>query len=438
MNEVGEGRSRGARPSPDVPDDVAVGRAAEGAYLYRPGEVLVSERDLDQRGGDLRRRLEGDFGAVVTEAPPSRLRRPERARLAYQRDPNQAAVARACANMHLPEGAGESAQQHFCDQAVAREARLRDRAAASRRDQSAALARLGVALLVVDGSAPPMPRMLDGLRAADDANLRVTPHHVLTGEQDYHWGPGTAVARLDDDQKLPPLPEGGAGSGVRIAILDTGVRARHDWLTKAESRGAIDYEELDEDGDLEFDLEAGHGTFVAGVALQQAPGATVVCRAVLDSRGITDDLSVAAALLTLEGEGIDIVNLSLGGPVDGSNPLPLTRRALALLRHENPFLTVVAAAGNQARSQPFYPAAFPDVIGVGALDADLGRASFSNHGPWVNAWALGVDVVSSYVGTDVMASADTDPGGNDGAVWGGTSFAAPRLAGHIAAAMRPA
>ena len=65
-------------------------------------------------------------------------------------------------------------------------------------------------------------------------------------------------------------------------------------------------------------------------------------------------------------------------------------------------------------------------MAVGGLDV-TGRAAFSNFGPWVDACAPAVDVVSTFF-TDF-------PGYNGWAAWSGTSFAAPKVAGVIAREM---
>jgi hypothetical protein len=79
---------------------------------------------------------------------------------------------------------------------------------------------------------------------------------------------------------------------------------------------------------------------------------------------------------------------------------------------------VVAAAGNNASDRVFWPAAFDSVVGVGAQRADgRGRTPFSNHGPWVDAWAPGDRVASSFVSfdgpQDEAPNADIDADGKD-------------------------
>ena len=95
----------------------------------------------------------------------------------------------------------------------------------------------------------------------------------------------------------------------------------------------------------------------------------------------------------------------------------------------------VAAAGNQQTCRPYFPAAFPEIVGVGALAAD-GRAWFSNFGPWVDACAPGVDVVSTFF-VDVAEPAfgrHAERRFEGFARWSGTSFSAPKVAAALAQA----
>jgi len=99
---------------------------------------------------------------------------------------------------------------------------------------------------------------------------------------------------------------------------------------------------------------------------------------------------------------------------------------------------VVAAAGNSGLCRPFFPAALPTVVGVGALDS-AGRAWFSNFGGWVDACAPGVGVVSTFFfGTTepLKPKKSQDHARFDGwAQWSGTSFSAPKVAAAIAQEM---
>ena len=158
--------------------------------------------------------------------------------------------------------------------------------------------------------------------------------------------------------------------------------------------------------------------------------------------GDASDSEVAEVLVALLDDRPDVVNLSFAGYADDDTTPPAIAEAIAALLAEG--VVVVAAAGNDGTCRPAWPAATDGVIGVGALDDD-GPAWFTNHGPWVQACAPGVDVLSCFF--DYAAGSAGDPattrpaGGPDNdlqpdesgwARWSGTSFAAPIVAGALA------
>ncbi|HEX6341623.1 S8/S53 family peptidase [Umezawaea sp.] len=233
----------------------------------------------------------------------------------------------------------------------------------------------------------------------------------------------------------PPRPPRHERWDVTAAVLDTGLDP-HPWF--AGRRWFFEWghspEVLDADGRAGQDRQAGHGTFVAGVLLQHAPGVVVRHHRVLSSLGLTDDVTVATGLRRLRaqaaehGERLHVVVLTAGCHTAGDECPPLLRSEISAF----PDVAVVAAAGNGGTSRPHWPAALPDVLAVGA------DASFSNRGPWVDAVAPGVDVVSSHVrlrpGRGAPEGTETREYGF--ARWSGTSFAAPRVAARVACLVR--
>jgi hypothetical protein len=279
--------------------------------------------------------------------------------------------------------------------------------------------------------------------------VRVAPNHVLvgegaitlTGEPRLQGGPGSSVRRATPPRALPlRTTRSGDGKGVRIAVLDTGI-FDHQWLTAVQrAAGSSDVWDVESDGYA--DAESGHGTFIAGLILQVAPAAEVYIVKVLDSHGVGDDAAVAQAMEQLP-QDVDIVNLSLGGYTDDdSAPLAISCALNAMRKQRN---VVVAAAGNAGRARPFWPAAFKQVVAVGAVDAKDGhwrKADFSNYGWWVDAAARGVNLQSTFGKGKTKAAQGDMPDPADPtivfqgwAAWDGTSFAAPITAAMLARTM---
>jgi Subtilase family len=296
---------------------------------------------------------------------------------------------------------------------------------------------------------------------------------------------GPPPARVERDDDLPcrrPV----------VAILDTGV-GRHPWLTSGVVRrhatiGALPIGLTDPstdpelDGDLldplegALDPDAGHGTFIAGLIHQKCPDATILSVRVMHSDGAVAEgdilealnrllLRHAAALRANDPSGvIDVVSLSLGyyheqpADEDFDSHLLLPLRELGKLG-----VIVVASAGNNATSRHMYPAGFAPhpasklpavhdavpVVAVGARNPD-GRtvALFSNQADWVTCYRTGAAVVSTMPTTfngsaqpvarvevdgQVRSTLDPDDYTCGFGTWSGTSFAAPILAGELAA-----
>ena len=287
-----------------------------------------------------------------------------------------------------------------------------------------------------------VPTAVAQLRKDADALVAASPHHVLFGAPLYHGSPGGPPVPVPRrwSRSADALRRSSGGGGIAIGIVDTGIAERARGLPWMRDHvtidGAADIDVLDADGDQLLDLEAGHGTFIAGLVQQVAGDCNLVMRAALDPDGVTDELTVARVVLDLiERHDVRIINLSLGGYADNDDAGLLALSTL-LDRDDCVF---VAAAGNYGSDRPFYPAADKRVIAVGALGTNGSRAPWSNYGDWVQACVPGQHLLSAYVvGSDGL---DSDHDGVDDeflppapcALWSGTSFAAPQVAALIAA-----
>ena len=221
------------------------------------------------------------------------------------------------------------------------------------------------------------------------------------------------------------------GAGPAHPYLDDSVVIHPDWRDERDPTAVDDEDEADADRDRHLDLQSGHGTFVVGLIRRLCPDAEIHVDGVLSGLTTSDDATVgrgiARAARRTGPSGPDIVVMTISAYTDDDEPPPLADWIATYLGDA----LVVAAAGNSGSTRPAFPAALPGVVAVGALDT-AGRAPFSNYGPWVDACAPGVDVVSTF-----FTHFDEDIDGftrsyRGWARWSGTSFAAPKVAAAIA------
>ncbi|HEU5486829.1 MAG TPA: S8 family serine peptidase [Microlunatus sp.] len=178
--------------------------------------------------------------------------------------------------------------------------------------------------------------------------------------------------------------------------------------------------------------EVGHGTHVAGtIAAVSNNGVQVagvgwqtrimpikaLTRMVRISdgqvRGVGSSADVAAAVRWAADNGAHVINMSLGADA----PTSVESSAVAYAIGKG--VVVVAAMGNDGSANPSFPAAYPGVVAVGAIDSADKKASFSQTGSHISLAAPGVGILSTYLagGTTTMS---------------GTSMATPHVAGVAA------
>ena len=236
---------------------------------------------------------------------------------------------------------------------------------------------------------------------------------------------------IPDGVKLMHAPEvwdeSKKGSGVVIAVLDTGCQKDHPDLKDRIIGGRNFTSDFNGDETI-FDDNNGHGTHVAGTiaasennqgVLGMAPQASLLILKVLGGngsgslQGIADAIHYAIDWKGAQGEAVRIISMSLGGP-EGSQELHD-----AIIRATNSGILVVCAAGNTGKQELQFPGAYNEIVGVGAVDFNKKLAYFSTMNNEVDVVAPGVDIISTYLG-------------NKYAKLSGTSMATPHVTGAAA------
>ncbi|MDN5347232.1 MAG: thermitase [Clostridia bacterium] len=215
---------------------------------------------------------------------------------------------------------------------------------------------------------------------------------------------------------------------VKIAILDTGIDQDHEDLAVKIVANA------DFTPSRTVDDKFGHGTHVAGIAAAATDNGKGVTgtgyqSSLMNVKVLGDDGSgyyswVAKGIIWATINGARVINMSMGG----SKPSKVLEKAINYAWNRG--VVLVAAAGNDGSSAPFYPAFYSNCIAVGATDENDSRASFSNYGPWVDIAAPGQNVFSTTPNHDNYIH-------NYGIAFNydylsGTSMASPHVAGIAA------
>lgn len=222
------------------------------------------------------------------------------------------------------------------------------------------------------------------------------------------------------------------GKDITVAVIDTGISPVPD-LEKTNFTSGYDF--VNDQAEAKDDN--GHGTHVAGTIAQStnnsfgvagiAYEATLMPLKVLSAGGGGTVADIAEAIRFAADHGAGVINMSLGGGGDSK----MMAEAIAYAHSKG--VVVVAAAGNSGRNAAEYPARYPYVIGVSALDAVGNKAPYSNYGAGIDVAAPGGLINGEdKAGGILQNTLNPATGESVFEAYQGTSMASPHVAGVAA------
>jgi subtilisin family serine protease len=266
--------------------------------------------------------------------------------------------------------------------------------------------------------------------------------------------PAVAIIRQHDLQ----VSSGLTGTGITVAVIDTGVDESHPALQSAlvsgfnfisnvadpselvdltpamsaalaqSSTSILDSQNLVQMNSAVMAIlsqsstsildgppgEFGHGTMTAGLVHLVAPGAHIMALKAFAGDGSSDLFNIVRAIYYAADNGANVISMSF----EITQGSPALQNAIQYALSKN--VVLVAASGNDGGQILVFPSAYNSVIGVGSTSNSDTKSSFTNFGTnSVFIAAPGEGVITTY------------PGGNYAAGWG-TSFSTPLVAGEAA------
>ena len=255
--------------------------------------------------------------------------------------------------------------------------------------------------------------------------------NIFVPNDSYHNGTNKWYHTLVNSEDAWDLSLG--NSNIKIAIVDNAIATSHTDLSVYKQIDIAD-EDYDPTPPQTYQQSSSwsHGTHCAGLATAEINNVTGIA-----SLGGNSELIAVKA--TGDSQNPDLTYNGFAGVqwacVNGANVVSMSygsensMNAMQELINSYPEIVFIGAAGNDNSSALFYPAAYTNVIGVGSVDSDDTKSSFSNYNAGFPAW---VDIASpgGFSNGGLLSTVYTNDL-NSYAKFGGTSMAAPFAAGLV-------
>ncbi len=258
-----------------------------------------------------------------------------------------------------------------------------------------ALAKIKVFSLVVPASSEQLIiHMLEKMSSIEKVEKDATIQMLGTSNDPKlpdQWGLGS-IGVTGASESAWDLTQG--ASAVKVAVVDTGIDIDHPDLLGQ----VIESVDVPQTGSI-LDNN-GHGTHIAGiiaaVANNNVGGAGVAPKVallnvkVLDANGGGYYSDISAGIIWAADHGAKVINVSLGG----TDNVQTLQNAVEYAYGKGSL--VVAAVGNNGNSSAYFPARYPSVLGITAIDKTLTKPSWAGYGEGVDFAAPGVTIYSTY------------------------------------------
>lgn len=247
--------------------------------------------------------------------------------------------------------------------------------------------------------------------------------HTLPTDYLYSYQWDSQIINADSSWEIETY-----GNEIKVAVIDTGCYSHND----IKDNLLTGYNYLNNSTNTTD--TSGHGTHVSGIIAAMmndtgicgiAPKAKIVPLKVMETKTTSSSFVIRAIRDAVDVFGCKVINMSLGAVIDVENgeeyPKALEDAVNYAVEKD---AIVIASAGNEGiDGLPYsYPAAFENVISVGAVDHNKQKADFSNNNDKVLIFAPGVSILSTYTDNGYAFST-------------GTSMSAPMVSAACAIAL---